>query len=140
MHLLLLFIGLTQNLPDGPGKDALLKLCQDCHELDVVIQDNRTKDGWTKTIAKMIDRGAEGTDEQFEAIVNYLTKNFGRINVNNAPAAEIASYLGYSAKEAGAIVAYREKNGAFKDWRDLKKVEGLDPAKVEAKKDKIGVQ
>jgi competence protein ComEA len=140
MIFLLFFASLTQDLPDGPGKEVLQKLCQDCHELDVVIQDNRTKEAWKKTIAKMVDRGAEGTDEQFEAIVNYLAKNFGRINVNTAPAAEIASYLGFSAKEAGAIVQYREKNGAFKDWKDLKKVEGLDAAKVEAKKDHIGVQ
>src|SRR5271155_1508130 len=103
MIFLLLFASLTQDLPDGPGKDPLLKLCQDCHDLDTVTQDNRTKEGWEKIIAKMIDRGAEGTDAQFEAIVSYLTKNFGRINVNKAPAAEMAPYLGFSAKEAEAI-------------------------------------
>jgi competence protein ComEA len=140
MLFLLLFVGLAQDLPDGPGKDTLLKLCRDCHDLDTVTVENRTRDGWQKIMAKMIDRGADGTDEQFEAIVIYLTKNFGRINVNIAPAAEIASYLGFSSKEAEAIVQYREKNGAFKDWRELKKVEGMDPAKVDAKKDHIGVQ
>lgn len=140
MLFLLLFASLTQDLPDGPGKDALMKICQDCHELDTVTVDNRTREAWKKTVAKMIDRGAEGTDEQFDAIVNYLTKNFGRINVNKATAEEIAPYLGFSAKESEAIVQYREKNGAFKDWRDLKKVDGLDAAKVEAQKDHIGVQ
>ena len=139
MIFLLLFASLTQNLPDGPGKDALLKLCQDCHDLDTVTQDNRTKEGWRKTISKMVERGAEGTDEQFEVIVAYLTKNFGRINVNTAAAPEIASYLSFSAKEAEAVVQYREKNGAFKDWKDLQKVDGLDPAKVEAQKNRIGV-
>lgn len=140
MIFLLLLAGLTQDLPDGPGKDALMKICQDCHELDTVTVDNRTREAWKKTVAKMIDRGAEGTDEQFEAIVNYLAKNFGRINVNKASAEEIAPYLSFSAKEAEAIVQYRENNGAFKDWRDLKKVEGLDAAKVEAQKDHIAVQ
>jgi competence protein ComEA len=131
---------LAQDLPDGPGKDTLLKLCRDCHDLDTVTVENRTREGWQKIMTKMVDRGADGTDEQFEAIVNYLTKNFGRINVNKAPAGEIASYLGFSDKEAEAIVQYREKNGAFKDWKEVKKVEGMDPAKVEAKKDRIGVQ
>jgi competence protein ComEA len=140
MLFLLLFVSLAQDLPDGPGKDTLLKLCRDCHDLDTVTVENRTRDGWQKIMAKMIDRGADGTDEQFEAIVTYLTRNFGRINVNIAPAAEIASYLGFSSKEAEAIVQYREKNGAFKDWKEVKKVEGMDPAKVEAKKDHIGVQ
>jgi competence protein ComEA len=140
MLFLLLFASLAQDLPDGPGKDTLLKLCRDCHDLDTVTVENRTRDGWQKIMAKMIDRGADGTDEQFEAIVIYLTKNFGRINVNKAPAAEIASYLGFSSKEAEAIVQYREKNGAFKDWKEVRKVEGMDPAKVDAKKDHIGVQ
>jgi competence protein ComEA len=139
MLFLLLFASLAQDLPDGPGKETLLKLCRDCHDLDTVTVENRTREGWKKTMAKMVERGADGTDEEFELIVNYLTKNFGRINVNKAPAAEIASYLGFSNKEAEAIVQYREKNGAFKDWREVKKVEGLDPAKVEAKKDRIGV-
>jgi competence protein ComEA len=139
MLFLLLFASLTQDLPDGPGKDTLLKLCRDCHDLDTVTVENRTREGWKKTMAKMVERGAEGTDEEFELIVNYLTKNFGRINVNKAAAAEIASYLGFSTKEAEAIVQYREKNGAFKDWKEVKKVEGMDPAKVDAKKDHIGV-
>ncbi len=140
MLTLLLFASLMQDLPDGPGKDAVLKLCRDCHDLDTVTMDNRTNEGWKKTIAKMADRGAEGTDEQFEAVITYLTKNFGRINVNTAPAEEIAAGVGFSADESQAIVKYREKNGAFKAWRDLAKVEGLDAAKVQAKKDHIAVQ
>ena len=140
MLILLLLANLLQDLPDGPGKKEVLQICRDCHELDTVTMDNRTRDGWKKTVAKMVDRGAEGTDEQFEAIVTYLTKNFGRINVNKATAEEIVSGLDFSAKEAGLIVQYREKNGPYKAWRDLTKIEGLDAARVEAKKDHIGVQ
>jgi competence protein ComEA len=140
MVFFLLFASLTQNLPDGPGKDALLKICQDCHDLDVVTADNMTREGWKKMVAKMGERGAEGTDEQFAAVVEYLTKYFGRINVNKASAEEIAAGLKFSTKEAAAIVDYRGKNGVYKDWRDLKKVEGLDAAKVDAQKDHIAVQ
>jgi competence protein ComEA len=140
MLFVLLFVGLAQDLPNGPGKEEVLKLCRDCHELDIVTMENRTKDGWKKTVAKMVDRGAEGTDEQFDAIIAYLSKNFGRINVNQAPAAEIVSALDFSAKEADAIVRYREKSGTYKDWRDLKKVDGVDAARVEARKDHIAVQ
>jgi competence protein ComEA len=134
---LLLFASLAQDLPGGPGKETLLKICRDCHALEVVTAENKTQEGWKKTVAKMGDRGAEGTDEQFEAVVLYLTKNFGRINVNRASAEEIASGVGFSAKEAEAIVQYREKNGPFKAWRDLAKV--VDVSKVEAKKDHIAV-
>jgi competence protein ComEA len=135
-----LFATLAQDLPDGPGKAEVLKLCRDCHDLDTVTMENRTKDGWKKTVAKMGERGAEGTDEQFEAVIQYLTKNFGRINVNTATAEEIVAGIGFSAKEADAIVGYRDKNGVYKDWTDLKKVDGLDAAKVDAKKNHIAVK
>jgi competence protein ComEA len=140
MLFLLIFGDLLQQLPDGPGKKEVLAICRDCHDLDTVTAENRTKDGWRKMIAKMGERGAEGTDDQFEAVINYLTKNFGRTNVNTAPAAEIVSALEFSAKEADAIVQYREKNGPFKAWKDLTKVEGLDAQRVEARKDHIAVQ
>jgi len=133
-----LLLLLSQDLPDGPGKDMVLKLCQDCHDTAVVTADNRTKDGWQKTIDKMIERGADGTDAQFEAVVTYLTKNFGRINVNKATAAEIAAGVGFTDAEAAEIVKYREKNGDFKDWREVGKA--VDPAKVEARKNHIAVK
>jgi competence ComEA-like helix-hairpin-helix protein len=140
MLFFLLLVNLVQDLPEGPGKKEVLAICRDCHDLDTVTGENRTRDGWKKMVAKMGERGAEGTDEQFEAVIAYLTKNFGRTNVNKAPAEEIVSSLDFTAKEAATIVQYREKNGPFKTWQDLTKIEGLDPAKVEAKKDHIGIQ
>ena len=38
--------------------------------------------GWKETISKMIDLGAEGSDAEFAAILNYLAKNFGGGNSN----------------------------------------------------------
>jgi competence protein ComEA len=140
MLFILLLASIAQDLPDGPGKAEVLKVCRDCHDLDTITVENRTQDGWKKTVAKMGERGAEGTDEEFEAVVNYLTKNFGRINVNKASAEEIVAGIGFSAKEAEIIVKYRDKNGAYKNWQDLKNVEGLDAARVDAKKDHIAVQ
>ena len=140
MFFFLLLGNLIQDLPDGPGQKEVLKICRDCHDLETITMENRTKESWRKTVAKMGDRGAEGTDEQYEIIVTYLAKNFGRTDVNKAPAEEIVSGLNFSSKEAEAIVQYREKNGPYKTWRDLKNVEGLDPARVDAKKDHIAVQ
>ena len=42
-----------------------------------------------------------------------------------------------SAKEAEAIVRFREQNGDFKTLDDLKKVSGVDPAKIQARKDRL---
>src|SRR5258708_4175398 len=109
MVFLLVLFGLLQDLPEGAGKETVLKLCQDCHDLGTVTMDNRTKEGWTKIIEKMGDRGLEGTNAQFTTVIDYLTKNFGRININKALADEIAKGVGFSPEESEAIVKFREK-------------------------------
>jgi competence ComEA-like helix-hairpin-helix protein len=128
-------------LPDGAGKDTLLKVCSTCHNADVVQGYNQGKDAWSDTISQMIQRGAEGSEDQFNAILDYLVKNFGPrsagTNVNKATSAELASQLSISGKEADAIVKYRTDNGAFKVLDDLKKVPDLDFKKIESQKDRI---
>ncbi len=89
----------------------------------------------------MADLGADATDDEFTAILDYLVKNFpppaNKVNVNKATAAQLESGLALAAKDADAIVQYREKNGDFKSIDDLKKVPGLDTAKLEAKKNQL---
>ena len=55
-----------------------------------------------------------------------------RLNVNKATAIEFESRLSLKRSEAAAVIQYREKNGPFKSIADLKKVPGIDPAKIEA--------
>jgi competence protein ComEA len=59
------------------------------------------------------------------------------IKVNDATAIELESGLGLRRSQAAAVIAYREKNGKFKALADLKKVPGIDVAKIDAKKDRI---
>ena len=83
----------------------------------------------------MIDAGATGTDDEFNQIVDYLTEHFPKqVNVNKASSAVLASGLGIEAKDADAIVACREKNGNYRTMDDLKKVPGIDAAKLDPKK------
>jgi competence protein ComEA len=129
-------------MPDGPGKDVVVRLCGNCHDVEVVKQYHLAKDGWTETISKMIEKGAEGTDEELSTVLNYLVKNFGPnisnpINVNKATAGEMETQLEITAKEAAAIVKYRGEKGSFKEIDDLKKVPDLDFKKIEAKKDRV---
>lgn len=65
-------------LPDGPGKKELLKICVDCHGPEQIIAKKRTKDEWDDVISQMVQMGATGKDEEMDAIVAYLTKNFGK--------------------------------------------------------------
>jgi competence protein ComEA len=128
-------------LAEGPGKDVTLQLCGNCHETDVIQAHRQSRDEWVATIQKMIAAGAEGTEDQFKAVLEYLSKNFApvaaTINVNRATAAELGSGLGLSEKEAAAIVKYRTDKGSFKALEDLKKVPDLDFKKLEAQKERL---
>jgi hypothetical protein len=77
MALLLVASAPAQDLPDGPGKDLVMKVCTVCHELTRITSKKRTKEEWSDTVDKMAMRGAMATDEEFEMIVAYLAKNFG---------------------------------------------------------------
>jgi competence protein ComEA len=84
----------------------------------------------------------KGAENEFAAVLEYLVKNFPaddvpRINVNKARAIEFESGLSLRRSQAAAIIRYREKHGPFKSIKDLKKVPGVDVAKIEAKKDRL---
>jgi competence protein ComEA len=100
-----------------------------------------SRDEWIANIQKMMAAGAQGTEEQFTAVLDYVTKNFGpqaaRLNVNKATAAELEAGLGLTSKEAAALVKYRTEKGPFKTIDDLKKVTDLDFKKIEAQKDRL---
>jgi Quinohemoprotein amine dehydrogenase A, alpha subunit, haem binding len=66
-----------QDLPDGDGKDLVLKVCTVCHEATRIASKKRTKEEWNETVDKMAARGAKASDEEFETIVNYLAKYLG---------------------------------------------------------------
>jgi competence protein ComEA len=129
-------------LPAGPGKSTLVRVCSSCHSPDNVIANGQDRAGWEATITKMAGFGATGTDEEYTEILEYLVKNFPAgsstpVNVNKATAAQLESGLGFTTAEAEATVKYREKNGDFKTIDDLKKVPDLDAKKLDAKKAKL---
>jgi competence protein ComEA len=130
-------------LPDGPGKAILLKACVGCHKADAFQEYRHTKDEYQSIVIRMGARGAAANAEELQTIAEYLAKNFpkvddpGKVNVNKATAKEIETALGLTAKEAEAVVAYREKHGIYRAVGDLYIIYGVDGSKVEAAKDKI---
>ena len=129
-------------LPDGAGKDQMIKVCGVCHEAQRVASIRLTREGWQTTIGDMIARGARATDEEFQAVLDYLSTHFlgeaeRPLNVNTATALDFESMLLLLRKEAAALIAYRDKHGLFKSVEDLKKVPGIDVKKIEAQKDRL---
>ena len=124
-------------LPDVPGKDAVLKVCGECHGIDVLQGIGKSKEGWAATVDDMVAKGATGSDAELQQIVDYLARNFGKVNINTATSKDLKEKLDLPAKDAQAIVDYREAHGNFKSWVDLKSVPDLDLPRLEAKKGKI---
>ena len=121
-------------LPDAQGRAAVQKICATCHEIETVISSRRTRVGWEQTTEDMIARGAEGSDEEMDAVVEYLATYFGKVNVNTATAEQLVKSLDLSAKEAQAISVYRGRNGKIKDFEELKRVPGVSAEKLQAKR------
>ena len=66
------------DLPDGAGRDLVQKVCTQCHDSARISSKHRTKEEWNDTVDKMAARGAKASDEEFDAIVTYLAKYFGK--------------------------------------------------------------
>jgi len=64
------------SLPDGPGKDVILRACTQCHDLKVITSKRATEDEWAKTVNDMINRGAVLSDDEADAVIDYLSKHF----------------------------------------------------------------
>lgn len=131
-------------LPEGPGKQTVVRVCGKCHSPTNVIANGQNQQGWEDTITKMAGLGANASDEEFTAILDYLVKNFpqvtSKVNMNTASAADIEKQLGFSSKEAEAIVAYRTKNGNFKAIEDIEKVPQINAMDVAARRNRMSFQ
>ena len=68
----------AQDLPDGPGKELLMNVCTACHTINRIVEKKITKDEWNDIVDRMASKGARATDQEFDTIVNYLVKNFGK--------------------------------------------------------------
>jgi competence protein ComEA len=131
---------LRAQMPDGPGREETQKLCSDCHELARSLSLRQDRDGWKTTVNKMIGLGAQGTEREFAAVIEYLSAHYAaealpRLNVNKAKAIDFETRLSLKRSQAAAVIDYRAKHGDFKSIEDLKRVPGVDTVKIEEKKD-----
>jgi cytochrome c5 len=68
--------GSPPQLPDGPGKATVQKLCGGCHPPEIVLGHRDTRDGWERIVSDMVDKGANGTDDEFNIVIDYLAAHF----------------------------------------------------------------
>jgi competence protein ComEA len=129
-------------LPAGEGREETQKVCSNCHEMERSVSLRQDRDGWKATINKMMNMGAQGTVEEFAAALEYLAAHYPAnglppLNVNTAKAIDFETRLSLRRSESALIIKYRAEHGAFKSIEDLKKVPGVDAAKIDAKRDSL---
>jgi competence protein ComEA len=124
-------------LPKGAGRETVASTCGVCHDIDTAIGKRRTAADWQDIINAMINRGAMGSQDDFRAVLGYMSKFFGLVNVNTASAKDLAEVLDISAIQAEAVVQFRTQNGEIKTLDVLASVPGIDAETIEKRKDRV---
>jgi hypothetical protein len=128
-------------LPDGPGKAEVQKLCSTCHPADRGASVRLTRDGWQDVMTRMVGLGMKGTDEELNVVLEYMATHFkgeaaAPLNLNRATPVQLQSIAGLLRSESAALIAHRAK-APCKTLEDLKNVAGLDFTKIEKRRDRL---
>ena len=77
----------AQEPASNKNAEVLNKVCGVCHTPQSVLVSRRTGAEWQETIDKMIAFGAKGSEQEFAAVLNYLTEQYGRADANGSAGA-----------------------------------------------------
>lgn len=70
-------VGNAQSSPAGQGSAEFQRTCSSCHSIDLATSQRMTRSQWAGVVSDMANRGAQGTSQEFDDIVTYLSTNFG---------------------------------------------------------------
>ncbi|MBY0506537.1 MAG: helix-hairpin-helix domain-containing protein [Bryobacteraceae bacterium] len=138
MRVLLFLLLAADDLPEGAERETFVKMCSNCHAVARITKVKFSKRFWTTVVDDMVSKGAEGTEEETEAVISYLARHFGKpVNVNTSTAKQLQEGLSFAAADAEKIVKYREANGPLKSWEDFAKIPGLNPKVLDEQKKNV---
>ena len=87
--------------------------CISCHDLRPIQTQALDKDGWTKVVASMVEKGAEVKAEDVPALVAYLVKSHGPLP--DGPGKTILLNTCTVCHDLGRV---RRQGGTREDWND----------------------
>ena len=64
-------------LPAGPAQAKATTACTECHDARIILQQRLSKAAWTKEVDKMVKWGALVEPQDRDALIDYLSANFG---------------------------------------------------------------
>jgi mono/diheme cytochrome c family protein len=65
------------DLPSGAMQAKATTACTECHESRIILQQRLSKSAWTKEVDKMSKWGAVVDPKDRDALIEYLSNNFG---------------------------------------------------------------
>jgi putative heme-binding domain-containing protein len=71
-------MGHGQTLPEGKGKAEFQRICSSCHGVSMATGQRMDQAQWTGVVNDMVSKGAQGTQQDFDNIIAYLTANYGK--------------------------------------------------------------
>jgi hypothetical protein len=130
----------AQPAPQETPLAATVKVCTGCHSMEIVTDTPKDYDTWHDTVQSMLDRGAQGTPDELDLVMQFLYENMTPVDVNHADQDALATVLHTTPAAADAIIA-RRTTKPFKDLSELESaIPGLDRALLESKKRMIFFQ
>ena len=63
-------------MPDGSGKDLVLTICTQCHDLQRVKRTRLSPEGWLEILENMLNEGAPLSEKDLPDVLRYLARNF----------------------------------------------------------------
>jgi hypothetical protein len=66
-----------EELPSGPMQSKATTACMECHDARIVLQQRLGKAAWTREVDKMMKWGALVDSNDRDALIDYLSANFG---------------------------------------------------------------
>src|SRR5215510_16594841 len=68
----------ARSLPQGKGRADFQRICGTCHSLARATSQRLTRGEWTRVVDDMVARGTQGTQDELDNVMTYLTANFGK--------------------------------------------------------------
>jgi hypothetical protein len=69
--------GRADDLPPGPNREVVERVCQSCHDANYFVSTNRDRESWDSVIEEMIDNGARIDAQDRAKILDYLATALG---------------------------------------------------------------
>jgi len=100
--------------PLDPGEKILNSACTTCHELRPIETTALDKEGWTKVVDAMVEKGAQVKKDDVPVLVKYLTSVYGPL-----PDGPGKAVLLNICTQCHTLDRVKVRSGDRQSWEDL---------------------